>query len=308
MRKSHQTSQIDCLGLGITPLDLIFEVDRFPQAGTKIDGHSLTVQGGGPVPGVMVGLSRMGHSCAIITALADDMIGRVGIEELDRDGVSTEFAVLKRGTSDTALGLTERYSGRRTMVLSRTINVNSKDIHLSKYPIPRVVHIDGRDLDACLKLARWGKRVGAVISLDVGSVRNDVTPLFSLVDHLVVADSFALPFTKCRTAHKAIRKLQDHCPGTIVITQGTRGAVGCEEGEFIKQPAFQVEHVDTTGAGDAFHAGYVYGILQSFDLTKRLQYGAAVAALACTQMGARAGLPTLWKLRTFLRSKPEEYA
>ena len=194
------------------------------------------------------------------------------------------------------------------MVLNRGIHVTPRDVVTSRYPIPRVIHLDGRDLDACIKLARWGRRVGAIICFDIGSIRNDVSPIFPLVDHLVVADTFALPFSKSRTAVQAIRKLSVLCPGTIVVTQGTRGATGCEGGRMCRRPAFRVRNVDTTGAGDAFHTGYVYGLLHNFDLPRRLTFGAAVAALKCTRMGARAGIPSLAQVRRFLRGRPREYA
>lgn len=299
--------RIDCLGLGIMPLDMLFEVNKYPLAGSKIDGVGLTVQGGGPVPNVMVGLARMGHRTALITAIADDMAGRMGREELTREKVDDRFVVVKRGTSDTAAGFVERVTGRRTLVLNRVIHVVPGDIATARYPIPRVVHLDGRDLKAAMKLARWGRRMGAIICFDIGSTRNDVSPIFPLVDHLVVADSFALPFTGCRSARGAIGKLREVCPGTVVITEGTSGSLGCEEGQFVRQSAFKVRNVDTTGAGDAFHTGYIYGLLHNYDLSSRLAFGSAVAALKCTRMGARAGIPRLGRVRKFLKGRPEIY-
>ncbi len=308
MRKSRPIEEIDCLGLGIMPLDLIFEVASYPAAGSKIDGCGMIVQGGGPVPNVLVGLARMGHRCALISAIADDLNGAVGRRELEAEGIDTRFLVLKRGTSDTAVGWTEKGSGRRTMVLNRVIHVKPRDVVTDRYPLPRIVHLDGRDLEACLKLARWGKRVGAVVCFDIGSIRNDVSPIFPLVDHLVVADSYALPFTCSRTARKAVDKLRQLCPGTIVVTEGTRGSLGWENGTWVRQRACKVRNLDTTGAGDAFHTGYLYGLLHGFDLERRLKFGAAVAALKCTRMGARTGIPTLAQVRRFIASKPRMYA
>jgi sugar/nucleoside kinase (ribokinase family) len=159
-----------------------------------------------------------------------------------------------------------------------------------------------------MKLARWGHRVGAKVCFDIGSERSDVSPIFPLVDHLVVADSYALPFTGSRVAKKAVEKLRRLCPGTVVVTEGTAGSVGCEKGEWTRQAAYRVQNVDTTGAGDAFHAGYIYGLLNGWSLARRLEFGAAVAALKCTQPGAREGAPTLGLVRNFLRGKLKEYA
>ena len=159
-----------------------------------------------------------------------------------------------------------------------------------------------------MKLARWGKRVGALISFDIGSIRNDVSPIFPFVDHLVVADAYALPFTGARSAKQAIRRLTSQCPGSIVVTQGTKGSTGLEKGEFIHHASYKVDVVDTTGAGDAFHVGYLFALLKGYDMADRLKFGAAAAALKCTKAGGRAGMPTLSQLSRFLKGNPETYA
>ncbi len=79
MSKS-QRKTVDCLGLGIMPLDLLFSVGSFPAPGSKIDGSGLFMQGGGPVPNVLIGLSRLGYSSVLITAVGDDVFGRIGLE------------------------------------------------------------------------------------------------------------------------------------------------------------------------------------------------------------------------------------
>lgn len=290
------------------PLDLLFEIDDYPSAGGKRNATALTIQGGGPVPNVLVGLQRLGHSTALITAVADDLAGNIGIDEVRHEGVDTRFIVQKTtGQSLMAGGFVERGSGRRTIVLYREIHVRPRDVVTSKLPRPRIVHLDGRDLEACIKLARWGRTVGAIICFDIGSSRNDVSPILPLVDHLIVADAFALPFTGGRTARQALLRLQDRCPGTVVVTEGTRGSLGCENGQFVRQPAYRVRNVDTTGAGDAFHTGYIDGLLHGYDLAARMRFGAATAALKCTKPGARAGAPTLRQVKNFLKRNPPTY-
>jgi sugar/nucleoside kinase (ribokinase family) len=293
--------------MGIMPLDFLYLIDRYPQAGGKVNARDLCIQGGGPVPNTMVGLSRLGLKTAMITVVGNDMIGRLGIEYLKQEKVDHRFVIVKRGTSAVASGFIEHGSGRRTIAFHRGVFLTPSDVQTSRYPIPAVVHLDGRDLEASMKLARWGKRIGAIISFDIGSIRNDVSPIFPLVDHLVVADTYALPFTGAPTIERAIAKLTALCPGTIVVTQGIKGVTGLEHGQLVHRPAFKVVSVDTTGAGDAFHTGYLFALLQGYDLATRLQYGTAVAALKCTKAGGRAGLPTRRQLQRFLESEPETY-
>ncbi|MDH4157127.1 MAG: PfkB family carbohydrate kinase [candidate division Zixibacteria bacterium] len=300
--------RIDCLGLGIIPFDILYTIATYPRAEAKIDALDFNTQGGGPVPNAMVGLSRLGLKTAVIAAVGDDLFGEYGVAEMKREKVDTRFIIVKKRTSAIATGYIEKGSGRRTMVLYRNITVEPGDINTRSLPLPRLVHLDGRDMPATMKLARWGRRMKATISFDIGSVRNDVSEVFGLVDHLVVADGFAFPFTGCRTARRAIKKLAERCPGKIVVTEGIRGSTGFENGAFYTHKAFRVENVDATGAGDAFHVGYIFGLLKGTDMAERLRLGAAVAALKCMQPGGRTGLPDRRQLQRFLKSNPKSYA
>ncbi|MEA1979727.1 MAG: PfkB family carbohydrate kinase, partial [candidate division Zixibacteria bacterium] len=208
---------IDCLGMGIVPFDLLFSVNKYPKAEMKIDADDFKMQGGGPIPNVTVGLSRLGYNTALIAVVGNDIIGDLGISELESEKVICDYVIKKKQSSAVASGWIEKDSGRRTMVLSRKIFIRPNDLMLSDYPIPKIVHLDGRDMPATIKLARWAKKAGAIVSFDIGSIRNDVSSVFPLVDHLVVADSYALPFTKSRTAKQAILKLNKICKGTIIV-------------------------------------------------------------------------------------------
>jgi len=304
----NKSEQCDLLGLGIMPFDLLFAVDKFPKPEIKTDATSMVMLGGGPVPTVCVGLARLNLKTALVAAIGDDPFGKMGLSELRKAGIDDRFVMVKKNkNSALAAGWVEKGSGRRTLVLSREVVVKPGDLKLSRLPIPKVIHLDGRDMPATLKLARWGKKIGALVSFDIGSIRNDVSPVFKYVDHLVVADGYAFPFTGCRTAMSAIKKLAKHCPGTIVITEGIKGSTGCEAGSCQVQPAYKVKAVDTTGAGDAYHVGYLYGLLRGATLAERMKIGAAVAALKCGKPGARAGLPTLSELKKYLRSNPDSY-
>ncbi len=295
---------IDALGLGIMPLDLLLTIPEFPELGGKVNGSALTIQAGGPVPNAMVGLARLGLTTAIISAVADDPIGQQVRTELQAEAVSTDYLVSVPGASDTALGFIEQPGGRRTIGLYRGAFVHADNLPLDQLPRPRVIHLDGRDLDACIALAQWGKALGAIISFDIGSIRNDVSPIFPLVDHLVVADAYALPFTGTGSKTDALRQLQEHCPGTVVITCGLDGQIGAEpDGSLVAQDAFPVNAVDTTGAGDAFHVGYLFGLLNNWPLDQRLRYGSAVAALKCLKPGARGGLPGQATVAHFLSER-----
>ena len=181
---------------------------------------------------------------------------------------------------------------------------------MKRFPKVRAVHLDGRYLSACIKLARWARQNDIPVIFDIGSIRNDVTPILPLVDHLVCAEDFALPYTVSKTPRKAIEKLRQVCRrGTIVVTSGIKGSIGFSDTDgFVKQQAYRVETVDTTGAGDVYHGAYIFGLLKGWDLRQRMRFASAAAALKCTKPGGRTGIPSYRKVLSFLKKEARVYA
>ncbi|PKK82234.1 MAG: hypothetical protein CVT49_14770 [candidate division Zixibacteria bacterium HGW-Zixibacteria-1] len=300
---------LDCLGLGIAPVDLLMQVGRYPNPGAKVDAEGTTIQGGGPIPTAMVTLARLGMKPGIIAPIGKDVFGRYVREELQKEGVDTSYLVEKRKPTAIAAGWIEKVGGRRTIVLDLNISIDFKDINYKNLPKTRAVHLDGRYMPACLKLARWARMNNIPVIFDVGSMRNDVSELIPLTNHLVVAEDFALPFTDAKRPKTAVERLKKICLGTIVVTSGVKGSIGySEETGFVVQKAYKVKTVDTTGAGDSYHGAYIFGLLKGWGLSERLRFASAVAAIKCTKPGGRTGIPNYRQAMNFLKKKRPTYA
>ena len=285
------------------------QIKSFPKPGAKIDCTGLVVQGGGPIPTAMVTLSRLGFRASLISAVGTDPYSQMVLDELTRENVDISLVRIKKQQTAIAVGWAEEKTGRRTIALDLNITVTPQDIKLDNLPLPKVVHLDGRYLKACMKLARWAKKKNIPVVFDIGSMRNDISTLLPLTDHLVCAGDFALPFTKSRKVDEALHKLLKRGPSTVVITSGIKGAVGYDENDgLVHQKAFRVKAVDTTGAGDAYHGAYIAGLLKGWNLSRRMQFASAVAAINCTCLGGRTGLPTYFQVRNFLKNRGVTYA
>lgn len=294
----------DCIGLGIAPADILMQIDKFPRPGAKIDALETVIQGGGPIPTAMVTLARLGFKPTLIAKAGNDIFGDFVIEELKKEKVDVSYIVRSDQTTAIASGWVEKGSGRRTISLELDVKVKPSEIKLRDLPRTRLIHLDARDLPACLKLARYGRRKNIPVSLDIGSMRNDVSEIIPLVDHLVCAEDFALPYTGTKSVSLALKRLKAICPGTIVVTSGIKGSSGIDEtGHKIHQKAYKVRTVDTTGAGDTFHGGYLVGLLKGWDLKRRLDFASAVAALKCIAMGGRTAIPKMRTVRKFMNGK-----
>jgi len=125
------------------------------------------------------------------------------------------------------------------------------------------------------------------------------------VDILIASETFAAPLVDPRAGpEEHLHALRAMGPREVVITCGALGSMGLDRGQVVGQKAFEVPVKDTTGAGDVFHGGYIYGLLRQWGMKECMRFASAVAALKCAQMGAQAGIPSLKAVRHFLAASP----
>ncbi len=136
--------------------------------------------------------------------------------------------------------------------------------------------------------------------LDAGRVRPGMLEIARECDYLVASERFALDLGWDGDAERFRGTAAGMGAGVVTVTLGAKGSVTYRGGEIIAVPAFAVEAVDTTGAGDVFHGAYVFGLLRGWALREVILFASAVAAMKCRRMGGRAGIPTLEEARTFL--------
>lgn len=293
------------VGLGLCVYDLSLLVDGAPTPDTKVDAHDVWHGGGGPVPNTLVTLAGWGVPCAYVGTVGDDLWGRALREQFVRAGVDVSAMRLAsdHGTPVASL-LVDAHSGQRTAILGG-------EPALAPPPIPKglienaaVIHMDARHPESCLDIARSAQSAGVSVSLDVGSPRVGGLELLGSVDHLVIAERFARFASKKSDAGDMLSQLWRPDYQGVVITRGEDGSIGRDRAhECIRCDRFEVNVVDTTGAGDVYHAGYLLGLLEGWDLQKRMQFGSAAAALACTKLGARGCLPTRAQVESLLANK-----
>ncbi len=309
------SGSIELLGLGISPVDIFVSMEHHPARGRKIDGiaGSRLMAGGGPVPTALCAFARLGGGrTALVAAYGDDWWGTLARQELGRFGIDHSRCIIrKRCPSALAFAWVETVSGDRTIVLDSDarLYIHPGDIVLRRLPRPKLIHLDGRHVEAGLKLARWGHRVGAQIMLDIGSVRNQVDDLFPYLDFFVCADQFACHHFRTRSPEKAAAGFRKIGIPEVVVTSGTAGSLGIDaEGNRIHQKAFKVEAIDVTGAGDVFHGAYLFGIHKGWNMARKLRFASAAAALKCRRRGARDGIPTYRQTIRFMADHEERHA
>lgn len=293
-------ASLQVFGLGQCSLDYIGVVDVYPPPDVKCELSDAVIQGGGPAATAMVALSRWGLSCYLAGVIGDDVFGGLIEASLREEGVDTAGLVVRKGANSQFAFITaEPGGGRRTIFWRRPTGpeIRPDEIDLSRLSQARVFHTDGLCLEAALYAAGKARQAGAAVVVDAGTLRAGMLDLAKLSDCFIVSEPFAHSLAGGRDPVQACRILAGLGPRLVGVTLGEAGYVALTDGKFIEKRAYPVKAVDTTGCGDVFHAGFVYGFVSGWSAEKSLDLGAWAAAQVSLRLGGRAGIPPLAELR-----------
>lgn len=294
------------VGIGQCAWDMLAVVDRFPQADTKKEVLVWEEQGGGPVATALTALSRLGVPCRFHGVIGDDREGAAIQQSLIDEGVDVTGLVGRSdASSQTAFIAIDKSKGTRTIFWKRPSGDPLRKAELPSDFLSNAdfLLLDGLMKDVSLFSVQQARKAGVPILLDAGRVREGMLDLARMSDYVVGSEEFARELgwkDDPEAFRQEVRKLG---LGITTITLGSRGSVTFAGEEIISCPAFLVETVNTTGAGDVFHGGYLYGLLQKWPLKDTIRFASAVAAMKCRKLGGRAGIPTLAEVQEFLRSR-----
>src|SRR5437660_7180956 len=298
--------EFDAVGFGLNAVDHLIVVPEYPVFDTYGSATEYEESAGGQTASAMVSLQRLGLKTAYAGRFGSDEDGRFGLRAIEYEGVNLDYAEMIDGADNQiAFIIIDARSGERTIIWDRDERLSYR---LDEAPIElansgRVLHIDAHDPPACVAMARAARKAGAIVTADIDNIYEGLPELLPLIDVLITSSEFPHRLIGISDLRTSLVELKARYGCAIVgATLGARGALIYCEDEFIESPAFEVPGGcrDTTGAGDAFHAGFIYGMLSVEDLETCIKLGNAVAALKCRSLGGRAALPTIDELKDFL--------
>lgn len=295
----------DCLGFGICAADFLCLLPRYPALDEKTEAVEFSRQGGGPVATALVTLARLGCKTSFISLIGDDADGKFIIDEFQKEGVETAGIIIDPViATNQAFIWIDRPTGKKSIVLNNHNHrpIDSSEISWDHLGSTKFLLLDGRDTEASFELIRWAKAQRVKIVLDAGSPRNRMAELLEQVDYPVVSQTFCHRFLMTEDYEQALRALLNRGATAAVITCGSQGCYGGDARGLYFQPVFPVNAIDTTGAGDVFHGAFVFGLLRNWKLPEILKFASATAAIKCTKLGGRSGIPDLATVKKFLES------
>lgn len=293
-------------GVGQCCWDYLALVDGYPAADSKAEVHDWTEQGGGPVATALVALTRLGIRTRFAGVVGDDPLGEQIHASLVTEGVETAGLVTRIGAlSQRAFIVIEPGEGSRTIFWQRPTGMPLQPVEIPADFLAGsdFLLLDGLMPEVSLALADEARARGIGVMLDAGRMRPGMMELAQRSDYVVAGEQFALDLgwdgTVTGFTELAIRLRYPF----FTVTRGARGSLTLGSGELLDIPAFPVDVVDTTGTGDVFHGGYLFGLLQGWQLRKTITFASALAALACTRIGGRTGIPSLPEVLAFLADR-----
>lgn len=287
-----QTPFVDVVAVGLNATDTIISLAEFPLRGSKVEYAGAVVLPGGQAATTAVACQAWGLSARYVGKLGDDDAARLHRSEFARTGVDARLIEVQDAASPQSLILVDG-GGERTVLCRRAARLLLEPGEIEREWIvqARALHVDGYETAAATQAARWAREAGIPVVADLDETYDGVEDLIRCVDYLIVSRDFPGRLTGEMDLPRALQVLRERYGCTLTAaTLGSDGVLAWEGARLLHRPAYRVNVVDTTGAGDIFHAGFIYGLLQGWPLERQLDFACAAAALNCTCQGARGGV------------------
>jgi len=290
-----KTPKVDVVGVGLNATDTLIPVAHYPERGSKVEFRSAKVLHGGQVATAMVACQQWGLRTRYVGKVGDDSAAKLHRAEFARLGVEAHLFIAPGCSSQQAFILVDD-SGERTVLWKRDERLTLRPEELQQEWIvnARALHVDGHDTLAATKAAFLARSHSVPTIADLDELYPGVEALLRNVDYLITSRDIPGRLMGEPDLRKSLPALRERfgCRLTAA-TLGEEGVLAWDEKQFHYAPAFRVQPVDTTGAGDIFHAGFIYGLLQGWPLPRQLDFACAAAALNCTAVGARGGIQSV---------------
>ncbi len=285
-------SKVDLVGVGLNATDMLIPMAEHPVPGSKVEFRSASVLPGGQVASAVMACQQWGLRTRYVGKLGDDGAAQLHRDEFARAGVEAHVITVPGCASQQAVILVDS-QGERTVLWRRDQQLGLRPEELDREWIvnARALHVDGYDTAAATVAAGWARAVGIPVVADLDDTYPGVEGLLENIDYAIVSRDVPARLLGLEDLEKSLPMMQRRygCALTAA-TLGDDGVLAWDGKQFHYASAYQVAAVDTTGAGDTFHAGFIYGLLQGWPLRRRLDFACAAAALNCMGVGARGGI------------------
>lgn len=283
---------MDLVGVGLNATDTLIPLAAYPARGSKIEYSSVSIMPGGQTATAVVACQTWGLKTRYVGKLGDDDAARLHAEAFVRAGVETRLVTVANAASPQSLILVDD-GGERTVLCRRDdrLALQPQELNCAWIERARALLIDGHDTAAATLAAKWARAASIPVIADLDETYPGVDELIANIDYLIVSRDFPNRLMKDGQLDRSLRSIAARYGCRLAAaTLGQDGVLAFDGERLLHSAAYRVPVADTTGAGDIFHAGFIYALLQGWPLERQLDFACAAAALNCTASGARGGI------------------
>lgn len=290
-------NDFDVVGFGTNAVDYLLRVPEYPAFKSKVEITEYSRSAGGEIASSMVGLQRLGLRTAYAGRFGDDKAGELGRKSLAGEGVDMTYAeTVRDAQTQVAFIVIDERNGERTILWQRDkkLAYSNIDAPLEAAGRGKLLHMTPHDTAACIQMAKSVREKGVIVTIDVDNVFDGIELMLPLVDVCIASAEFGEKLFGIADKKNALSEIASRFGSAVTgLTLGESGSIFLCQDIFIETPGFGVPGgcVDTTGAGDAFRTGFLFGILTGETVEGSARIANAVAALKCRGLGARSALP-----------------
>ncbi len=297
-----QSAVVDVVGVGLNATDTIIPVPEYPARGSKVAFRSANILPGGQVASAVAACAQWGLRGRYVGKIGDDAAGALHREEFARLGVEAHLVTAEGCASQQAFILVDD-RGERTVLWKRDERLTLLPAELRREWIvdARVLHVDGHDTVAAATAACWAREAGVPVVADLDELYPGVEELLPKLDYFVASRDIPGRLVGERDLRKALPRVHTRYRCVLTAaTLGEQGVLAWDGTKFWHAAAYRVRVLDSIGAGDIFHAGFIYGLLQKWPLQRQLDFACAAAALNCMAVGARGGIQPVERIEELM--------
>ena len=298
-------SVVDIVGVGLNATDNLIRLPHFPAFNSKVEFRVSEILPGGQVATAVTACARWGLKTRYVGKVGDDSAGLLQQNEMQKAGIEAHWIVVPDCQSQSSFILVDEETGERTVLWKRDprLELLPSEIRRDWVVQARLLHVDGHDCAGATQAARWARAAHIPVTADLDNLYPGVEALLENVDYSIASKDFHTCLCGESGPFVSLPAIGSRFGCRLVAaTLGSDGVLAWDGARFHYSPAFDLKPVDTTGAGDVFHAAFAYALLRGDELPRSLDFSCAAAGLACMGMGARGGIASLEKIEELIRN------
>ena len=302
---ANKISSVHVVGIGENTMDTLLHIERYPSPGTKTRLLSSSSSPGGQIASALVSCSRFGLKTRYLGKFGDDLGSRQQIQSLSSENIDLHYCpIVPNCTGPTSFIIVDRDTSERTVCWVRDDRLSMKPIELDPEVIcsGKILFVDGQDIEASIQAAKCARDAGLPVVADLDYVKPGTKDLLPHLTHLISSNNFPQELTGASKMVTCLLEInKKYGVPSVGVTLGQEGALFLENDKLVYSPGYRVSAVDTTGAGDSFHAAFLFGLISKLKQEEILNFANAFSALNCMAYGARGPIRTQLEINTLLK-------